>query len=82
MAFWRPQGPLRLHGCSNDNIGGGRLWRPEIVLQKAQTSVVSLSLMEKFIGGVIDTGEQFIGGVIETGEQYNDTGDNIFPRCR
>jgi hypothetical protein len=36
-------------------------------LQKAQTSVVSLSLVEKFIGGVIDTGEQFIAGVVDTG---------------
>ncbi len=55
-------------GCSNDNIGGcGRLRRPELVLQKAQTSVV--------IGGVIDTCEQFIAGVV-------DTGDNIFPLCR
>ncbi len=52
-------------GCSNDNIGGrGRLRRPELVLQKAQTSVV--------IGGAVDTGEQFIASV-------NDTGDNIFP---
>ncbi len=46
-------------GCSNDNIDGcGRLQRPELVLQKAQTSVV--------IGGVVDTGEQFIAGVVDT----------------
>ncbi len=46
-------------GCSYDNIGGrGRLRRPELVLQKAQTSVV--------IGGVVDTGEQFIAGVVDT----------------
>ncbi len=55
-------------------------------MQKAQTSVVSLSLVEKFIGGVIDTGEQFIGGVVDTGEQFIggvvDTGDKIFPWCR
>jgi hypothetical protein len=38
-------------------------------LQKAQTSVVSLSLVEKFIGGVVDTGEQFIGCVVDTDEQ-------------
>jgi hypothetical protein len=44
-------------GCSNDNIGGrGRLRRPELVLQKAQTSVV--------IGGVVDNDEQFTAGVI------------------
>ena len=37
---------------SNDNIGGrGRLRRPDLVLQKAQTSAV--------IGGVVDTGKQF-----------------------
>jgi hypothetical protein len=55
-------------------------------LQKAQTSVVSLLLVAKFIGGFVDTGEQFIGGVVDTGEQFiasvKDTGDNIFPRCR
>ncbi len=78
---------MPFHCCSNDNIGGrGRLRQPEIVLQKAQTSVVSLSLVEKFIGGVVDTGEQFIGNVVDTGEQFiasvNDTADNIFPWCR
>jgi hypothetical protein len=62
------EGPLCLFGCSNDNIGGrGRLRPPELVLQKAETSVV--------IGGVVDTDEQFIAGVV-------DTGDNIFPRFR
>jgi hypothetical protein len=40
-----------------------------MVLQKAQTSVVSLLLVEKFIDGVVDTGEQFLGGVVDTGEQ-------------
>jgi hypothetical protein len=35
----------------------------------------SLSPVENFIAGVVDTGEQFIADV-------NDTGDNIFPRCR
>jgi hypothetical protein len=30
-------------------------------------SIVSLLLVEKFTGGVIDTGEQFIGGVVDTG---------------
>jgi hypothetical protein len=30
----------------------------------------SLLLVEKFIGGVVDTGEQFIGGVVDTGEQF------------
>ncbi len=59
------------HGCSSDNFGGrGRLRRPEIVLQKAQTSVVSLSLVEKFIGGFVDTGEHIIGGVVDSGEQF------------
>jgi hypothetical protein len=49
-------------GCANDNIGGrGRLWRPGLVLQKAQTSVV--------IGGVVDTGEHFIAGVVDTGQK-------------
>ncbi len=47
---------MPFRGCSNDNIGGrGRHRRPELVLQKAQTSVV--------IGGVVDTGEKFIAGV-------------------
>ncbi len=60
------------HGCSNDNIGGrGRLRRPELVLQKAQTSVGG-KIYRRCL--VVDTGEQFIAGV-------NDTGDNIFPRC-
>jgi hypothetical protein len=27
--------------------------------------------MEKFIGGVVDTGEQFLAGVIDTGEQLS-----------
>jgi hypothetical protein len=49
-------------------------------LQKAQTSVVSLSLVEKFIGSVVDTGKQFIGGVDDTGEQF--IAGVIFPRCR
>jgi hypothetical protein len=51
----------------------------------------SLSPVENFIGGVVDTGEQFITGAVDTGEQFkfkqfkfiasfNDTGDNIFPR--
>jgi hypothetical protein len=71
------------HGCSNDNIGGRvRLQRPEIVLQKAQTSVVNLSLVEKLIGSVVDTVEQFIAGVVNTGEQFiagvNVTGDKLF----
>ena len=45
-----------------DDFGGrGRLRRPELVLQKAQTSVV--------IGGVVDTGEQFIAGVVDTGQK-------------
>jgi hypothetical protein len=49
-------------GCSDDNIGGrGRLRRPELVLQKAQASVV--------IGGVVDTDEQFIAGVVDTGQK-------------
>ncbi len=53
------EGPLH---CSNDNIGGrGRLRRPELVLQKAQTSVV--------IGGVVDTGEQLFPGVVDTGQK-------------
>ncbi|MFN9980059.1 MAG: hypothetical protein ACK53Y_09110, partial [bacterium] len=44
-----PKGAFaRFHGCSNDNIGGrGRLRRPEIVLQKAQISVVN----RQFIAG-------------------------------
>ncbi len=50
----------RIHGCSNDNIGGrGRLRRPEIVL---------LSSIQ-FIAGVVDTGEQFIAGVVDTGQK-------------
>jgi hypothetical protein len=40
-------------------------------LKKAQTSVVSLSLVEKFIGHVVDTSEQFIGGVVDTGEHFS-----------
>jgi hypothetical protein len=31
----------------------------------------SLSPVEKFIGGVVDTSEQFIAGVIDTGEQFD-----------
>ncbi len=30
----------------------------------------SLSPVEKFISGVVDTGEQFIVGVVDTGEQF------------
>ena len=58
-----PKGAFaRFHGCSNDNIGGrSQLRRPELVLQKAQTSVI--------IGGVVDTGEQFIAGVVDTGQK-------------
>jgi hypothetical protein len=43
----------------------------------------SLLLVEKFIGGVVDTGEQNIAGVVDTGEQFIagiiDTGDKFFP---
>jgi hypothetical protein len=56
---------------SNDNISGsGRLWRPEIVLKK-RTELCrqySLSTVEKFIGGVIDTSEQFIASVVDTSD--------------
>ncbi len=42
------------HGGFNDTIGGrGRLRRPEIVLQKAQTSVGG-----KIYRGVLDTGQK------------------------
>jgi hypothetical protein len=54
------EGPFRLFVAVPMTIS-------ELVLQKAQTSVV--------IGGVVDTSEQFIAGV-------NDTSDNTFPRCR
>jgi hypothetical protein len=27
--------------------------------------------MEKFIGGVVDTGEQFIAGVVDTSEHFS-----------
>jgi hypothetical protein len=43
------------------------------VLQKKRTDLCcwySLLLVEKFIGGVVDTGEQSIVGVIDTGEQF------------
>ncbi len=59
------------HGCSKDNIGDHvRLRRPEIVLQKEQTSVINTVPVENFIGGVIDTGEQFMAGVVDTGERH------------
>jgi hypothetical protein len=72
---WGAFAPFR--GCSNDNIGGcGRLRRPELVLQKAQTSVI--------IGGVVDTGvndtaEKLFSGVNDTADKFfcgvNDTGE-------
>jgi hypothetical protein len=40
----------------------------------------SLLPIEKFIGGVVDTGEQFIDSVFDIGKQFI-TGVNIFPRC-
>jgi hypothetical protein len=61
------------HGCSNDNIGGhGRLWRQEKVLKKERTGLchqLNLLLVEKFISGVVDTGEQFITGVVDTSQK-------------
>ena len=53
--------PMTISAAVADFGGRGRLRRPELVLQKAQTSVV--------IGGVVDTGEQFIAGVIDTGQK-------------
>ena len=50
--------PMTISAAVADFGGRGRLRRPELVLQKAQTSVV--------IGGVVDTGEQFIAG--DTGD--------------
>jgi hypothetical protein len=63
------EGPLRLFVAVSMTIsaavanlcGLGRLRQPELVLKKAQTSVV--------IGGVVDTGEQFIAGVVDTGQK-------------
>ncbi len=68
------EGPLRLFVAVPMTISAavadfgrrGRLRRPELVLQKAQTSVV--------IGVIVDTSEQFIAGVV-------DTSYTIFPRC-
>jgi len=53
--------PMTISAAVADFGGRGRLRRPELVLQKAQTSVV--------IGGVVDTGEQFIAGVVDTGQK-------------
>ena len=47
--------PMTISAAVADFGGRGRLRRPELVLQKAQTSVV-------------DTGEQFIAGVVDTGD--------------
>jgi hypothetical protein len=59
------EGPLRLFVAVPMTIR-----RPELVLQKAQTSVV--------IGGVVDTGEQFIAGVITFFPGVNDTAEKLF----
>ncbi len=53
--------PMTISAAVADFGGRGRLWRPELVLQKAQTFVV--------IGGVVDTGEHFIAGVVDTGHK-------------
>jgi hypothetical protein len=53
--------PIKISVAVADFVGCGRLRRPELVLQKAHTSVV--------IGGVADTGEQFITGVVDTGQK-------------
>ncbi len=54
------------------NFGGrGRLRRPDLVLQKAQTSAV--------IGGVVDTGKQFIAGVVDTGDKFSLVRNNQKP---
>ncbi len=71
------RGLAPFHGCSNDNIGGrGRLRRPELVLQKAQTSVGG-KIYRRCL--VVDTGEQFIAGVNDTADKFfgsvNDTGE-------
>jgi hypothetical protein len=63
------------------NFGGRRSFAERTDLCRQY----SLSPVEKFIGGVVDTGEQFITGAVDIGEQFipgvNDTGENIFPRC-
>ncbi len=53
--------PMKISAAVADFGHRGRLRRPELVLQKAQTSVV--------IGRVVDTGEQFIAGVVDTGQK-------------
>ncbi len=53
--------PMTISAAVADFGGRGQLRRPELVLQKAQTSVV--------IGGVVDTGEQFIAGVVDNGQK-------------
>jgi hypothetical protein len=53
--------PMTISAAMADFGGRGRLRRPELVLKKAQTSVV--------IGGVVDTGEQFIAGFVDTGHK-------------
>ncbi len=53
--------PMTISAAMADFGGRGQFRRPELVLQKAQTSVV--------IGGVVDTGEQFIAGVVDTGQK-------------
>ncbi len=53
--------PMTISAAVADFGGRGKLRRPELVLQKAQTSAV--------IGGVVDTGEQFIAGVVDTGQK-------------
>ena len=71
------EGPLRLFvavlmtiSAAVANFGGrGRLRRPDLVLQKAQTSAV--------IGG--DTGKQFIAGVVDTGDKFSLVRNNQKP---
>ncbi len=67
---------------------GGRRYLRFVTIRRKNRPLSSIQFIadEKFIGGVVGTGEQFIGGVVDTGEQFIggvvDTGDSIFPRCR
>ncbi len=65
--------PMTISAAVAEFGSHGRLRRLELVLQKAQTSVV--------IGGVLDTGEQFIAGVVDTGQKKTKR-PKIYRRCQ
>jgi hypothetical protein len=62
-----PMTPL----AAMSDFGGRRYHRFVPICRKNRPlSSIQFIISEKFISGVVDTGEQFISGIVDTGEQF------------